>query len=733
LILSTDIRCEISACVSTGARKEKTEMEALSNWLIAVSGRGSAALLVWSWQALSLLALVWITLKICRLKSPALRHQVWLFGLVAMAMLPLSSRVAQRFPSLQPVNRMLNIAPALNYISETPVFASAFVLDVAQPPEPIRPWALPGKAPSRSSATARVKEIPILALLFVVWGIGALITLAQLFKNQLRILRVSRRARAVIPSDLDCGELQHSFTSRVKMGLSPEVHSPIIHGVFRPTILLPADIAAWTTPEERAAMIRHELAHIERWDPIVNNFQAALTVTFFFHPLVRYACRQLIVEREMACDDRVVELGASADVYANCLLKAAERNVAAVEEPSGVRQLALFSAKQILERRLQMILNTDRARAIIHPWRYLIFPLALIAVAGFLLIPRYSAKNLSSYALAKDSTAAAGKPTVKRIYSPQEQELIDMIQQVAAAVPQEWQRLYLRSGLPDKRLLLDDFKLYNNRSQLTIIPPRPQQIPDALPTQVEVGDFEVSINGDSAVVDFIGKIHLSAPGYNNESVVTDPYRATLEKVGNRWQANRKNRMPWVGAMFWPPGPPAPPYELHGVWADAQKAVPGINIVNSGDAEFSIGGQTPTASDGAQTGDAELSELEHSLCRCIAQPVRAATIKLGELALRGDQGIRFLHSEKGVQMVDREGLKIFAIDSIFFKDRFELQWGEQTYYGLGSVKASYHQGIKRLGIGSFPETKLYRTPDRSGDPITLRQLAQELKDRALRKN
>ena len=41
--------------------------------------------LVWSWQAAVLLACVWAGLKIFRVKSPALRHQVWLFALIAIA------------------------------------------------------------------------------------------------------------------------------------------------------------------------------------------------------------------------------------------------------------------------------------------------------------------------------------------------------------------------------------------------------------------------------------------------------------------------------------------------------------------------------------------------------------------------------------------------------------------------------------------------------------------------
>jgi len=157
-----------------------------------------------------------------------------------------------------------------------------------------------------------------------------------------------------------------------------------------------------------------------------------------------------------------------------------------------------------------MILNTDRARTIAHQWRYLVLPIAIIAAAGFLLIPRHSAQNSPSNSMAKDSLKPAKASPVKVNYSRQEQELIDMIQQAAAAVPHQWHFRGIKTGLPDERLLFVDFGVYNKRSPLTIIPLRPPQFSrNTILTKVEVGDFEVRVNGDSAVIDFIGAIHLT--------------------------------------------------------------------------------------------------------------------------------------------------------------------------------------------------------------------------------
>ncbi|MCI0391264.1 MAG: M56 family metallopeptidase [Acidobacteria bacterium] len=685
-----------------------------SEALFVFAIRSALELLVWSWQALALLALAWLALKICRMKSPALRHQVWLFGLVVVAALPLSSMAVRRFPSLKPAS------PVLKYVAEAP----QVVIDLApQAPAQTLPEATPDKATTTSPVKATVKTsvfphslfAALFAALFTAWMIGALIMLARLMKNHLGVRRTLKRAQSIRPADLDCDESGILRIGKVSLRLSTEIHSPILFGVFRPTILLPADITSWTTPAERAAMIQHELAHVERRDTIVNLFQTALSVIFFFHPLVRYACRQLSLEREMACDDRVVALGASAEVYAAGILKAAERSIIAFGLPSGAHQLALFSAKQILERRIEMILNTNRARTIAHQWRYLVLPIALIAVAGFLLIPRYSAKNSSTNSSAKDSLKPAKGSPVKAIYSPQEQELIDMVQQVAAVTPQLWHYRGEGAGLPDERLTFGAFKVYDGPGSLTIVRPKPPQLANRfIPVKVEVRDFEVSIDGDSAVIDFIGTLHLSNPGENEETLLTDRYRVKMMKVNDQWQADKQYK--GSGAMFWPPNPPSPPFEPQGAHFKRTKHIGAMSLHNFGNSQFVVQSSLPF--EGPQSVEMQLSEMEMKWCGCKAWELQNAVVKLDALELRAEKGNRALGP---------------FIDAVHLKDRFEFQWRERIYYGLGDITAGYHLQNKRLGLGSSPETRLYRTPDRTGEAITLQQLAQELKDQALRKN
>ncbi len=341
------------------------------SWLYHImqwASDGAHWLWAWSWQALGLLACIWLAQRIRRTNAPALRHQVWLCGLIAVAVLPFCALFLQWFP-------LLPLPPA------NPTFS---VFTPAPSPLPIELFT--ADTPQPVVDTTLIYAIA--PALFAVWLIGALFKLTQSAKSNLKLHRILAAAQRTSAAELDCAEVSASVLKEPAVRLSPEIHTPILCGVFRPIILLPADIAEWTTPAERASMIRHELAHIERRDAISNLLQTSLQIVFFFHPLVRYACRQLKLERELACDDRVVELGTAAEVYAAGILKVVERSFA----PRSVHHLALFSTKQVLERRVEMILNTDRVRVINTNWRYLILPIALLALVSMLVLPLSPAK-----------------------------------------------------------------------------------------------------------------------------------------------------------------------------------------------------------------------------------------------------------------------------------------------------------------------------------------------------
>jgi beta-lactamase regulating signal transducer with metallopeptidase domain len=340
-------------------------MNAWLDWLNAFADRGVISLLVWSWQSLVLLTCVWVFLNVSRLKSPAHRYHVWLFSLIALAALPLATQWAHRMPDIRPANSTWN----------TVIEAPRMVANLTSPASTkVAVTATASRDPNGRPALA-----PVRTFLFTIWLTGMLLAITRLSRNQIRLWLMRGRAAVISPRELDLS----AYPTTIRLRASNEVDSPLLCGVLRPEILVPADISEWTTPIERNAMIQHELAHIERLDPLANFFQNALRIVFFFHPLVRYACHQLSLERELACDEQVIASGTCAESYAEGLLKAAERGLM----PSARHQLAFFSQRQTLERRVEMIFKSDRMRAGVRNGKFMFFSPVIIAVVAWLLIP----------------------------------------------------------------------------------------------------------------------------------------------------------------------------------------------------------------------------------------------------------------------------------------------------------------------------------------------------------
>ena len=67
----------------------------------------------------------------------------------------------------------------------------------------------------------------------------------------------------------------------------------------------------------------HELAHVARFDCLTHTFAVAACALYWFHPAMWWIARQLRIERELACDDRVIAMGAEPREYAGHLLEIA--------------------------------------------------------------------------------------------------------------------------------------------------------------------------------------------------------------------------------------------------------------------------------------------------------------------------------------------------------------------------------------------------------------------------
>ena len=94
---------------------------------------------------------------------------------------------------------------------------------------------------------------------------------------------------------------------------------PAVIGWFRPVLLLPMTVLTGLSEEQLRAVIVHELAHIKRWDGLVNGLQIVAETVLFYHPAVWWVSGRIRMEREDCCDDIAVRLCGDVVEYARAL------------------------------------------------------------------------------------------------------------------------------------------------------------------------------------------------------------------------------------------------------------------------------------------------------------------------------------------------------------------------------------------------------------------------------
>ena len=141
--------------------------------------------------------------------------------------------------------------------------------------------------------------------------------------------------------------------SRPDLFFTASPTAPFTCGVFRKRVFLPEESIHWSERHLRSALA-HELSHLDRKDPLVRLCSLFIRALFWFHPLVWFAHRQLILAQEEACDQETLKHGISAADYAEDLLLFATQNRTSPRET-----LAMAKPSQ-LTRRVRSILSSKK-------------------------------------------------------------------------------------------------------------------------------------------------------------------------------------------------------------------------------------------------------------------------------------------------------------------------------------------------------------------------------------
>ena len=117
---------------------------------------------------------------------------------------------------------------------------------------------------------------------------------------------------------------QLGIKREISIFLSEKISTPLTVGFLKPLILVPIASINHLTVSQLEAVILHEMAHIKRYDYLVNIILSLAEISLFFNQFTQLMSKQIRKERENSCDDWVLQFQYSASTYAEALLRIAQ-------------------------------------------------------------------------------------------------------------------------------------------------------------------------------------------------------------------------------------------------------------------------------------------------------------------------------------------------------------------------------------------------------------------------
>ncbi|PAD71484.1 M56 family metallopeptidase [Paenibacillus campinasensis] len=199
--------------------------------------------------------------------------------------------------------------------------------------------------------------------LITVWATGVILFAAWQLYCYRKFVRTLEHSRTAVPRDSQAVEqlslMKESLGLKrsVRLAYSSAVRSPVLVGLWKPTIYLPIENIFNVSMD---MVMRHELIHLKRKDLWVKAFTLGASALHWFNPFIHILRKDIHTWSELSCDEEVVSEMSHAERkrYGETIL-----NVMAGTRHLPVRFCASLSGDgQQLKRRLMMMLNVKKLR-----------------------------------------------------------------------------------------------------------------------------------------------------------------------------------------------------------------------------------------------------------------------------------------------------------------------------------------------------------------------------------
>ncbi|HEY1598804.1 MAG TPA: efflux RND transporter periplasmic adaptor subunit [Pirellulales bacterium] len=333
-----------------------------------------------AWQGAIAIAAAGAIHRWCTFLSP--RVVCWVWRLACLKLLVALFWIPPVELAFLPVDT--GVLPAGQTVSQVMPMPEAASRVVAEERDSLpRPQPEPAPGPAPESARI-VVSWPI--LLLPVWLLGVVYCIGRT-AQQWRSIRQLVQGQGISATD----HLLRIFQEEgVRLGIrrlprlqfSSQVESPLLVGVWRPSIILPEKSDTAFTDHELRMMLAHELAHLKRHDLVWNWLPTVATWLFYFHPLVWAMVRRWSEVQEAACDELLIQRCATDPAaYGRLLVKLSA--LFSMESNSGHAAVGVLGSYRNLERR---ILTMARVRP--FSARYVTIAACLLSmIAAIAMVP----------------------------------------------------------------------------------------------------------------------------------------------------------------------------------------------------------------------------------------------------------------------------------------------------------------------------------------------------------
>ena len=264
------------------------------------------------WQSTLFLGIVALLALLLRANQARIRYWVWM---------------AASAKFLIPFSLLISLGSRLPWPSHAVApKTSAYVAieEMSQPFLAVTALNTPVAIPVAQATPSHVPIRILLTMLTAVWLCGFLAMMSFWYVHWRRISRLVRSATPLLEGrEVDLlrkAERVAGLPRSVPLLPSGNSMEPGVFGIFRPVLLWPKGIARHMDDAHLESVLAHEVCHVQRRDNLTSAIHMLVEAIFWFYPVVWWMERQLVKERERACDEAVLQLGNEAAVYAESIL-----------------------------------------------------------------------------------------------------------------------------------------------------------------------------------------------------------------------------------------------------------------------------------------------------------------------------------------------------------------------------------------------------------------------------